>query len=242
MVSWSICSFPHNLIVNSEWVAPASLRPRSGQARRLSGRHLAFPLIFFPWRRMLSTRPTPGPDIHPSPAVPDRGYSSALAAANRFLQAWQNQDHETGLLMLTDVAKQDSSQDRMEVSSLRETMRPTKSRAEGNSKPGAMHSPSRCLRPSPTRASRTVRRDRRSWWFAPAKTNGQSINCPSGHSVSMEDGRSRPSFDGPDGRAEDPLRSIAKVFKRRTSSTPSHLKDRIDIVRRSSEVFHEAHP
>ena len=45
-------------------------------------------------------------------AVPDRGYSSALAAANRFLQAWQNQDHETGLLMLTDAAKQSSSQER----------------------------------------------------------------------------------------------------------------------------------
>jgi len=46
---------------------------------------------------------------------PDRGYVSALAAANRFLQAWQNQDHETGLLMLTDAAKQRSSEDRLEV-------------------------------------------------------------------------------------------------------------------------------
>ena len=44
--------------------------------------------------------------------VADRGYSSALAAANRFLQAWQNQDRETGLLMLTDAAKQGSSQER----------------------------------------------------------------------------------------------------------------------------------
>jgi hypothetical protein len=52
----------------------------------------------------------------PSPApAPDPGYASALAAANRFLQAWQNQDHETGLLMLTDVAKQNSSEDRLEV-------------------------------------------------------------------------------------------------------------------------------
>ena len=45
----------------------------------------------------------------------DRGYISALAAANRFLQAWQNQDHETGLLMLTDDAKQHSSEERMEA-------------------------------------------------------------------------------------------------------------------------------
>jgi hypothetical protein len=52
----------------------------------------------------------------PAPApTPDPGYASALAAANRFLQAWQNQDHETGLLMLTDTAKQGSSEDRLEV-------------------------------------------------------------------------------------------------------------------------------
>ena len=45
----------------------------------------------------------------------DPAYVSALSAANRFLQAWQNQDHETGLLMLTDAAKQHSSEDRLEV-------------------------------------------------------------------------------------------------------------------------------
>jgi hypothetical protein len=47
--------------------------------------------------------------------APDPEYRPALAAANRFLQAWQNQDHETGLLMLTDVAKQKSSEDRLEL-------------------------------------------------------------------------------------------------------------------------------
>jgi hypothetical protein len=54
----------------------------------------------------------------PSAVLPRRSnpdYVSALAAANRFLQAWQNQDHETGLLMLTDTAKQHSSQDRLEL-------------------------------------------------------------------------------------------------------------------------------
>ena len=45
----------------------------------------------------------------------DPAYISALSAANRFLQAWQNQDHETGLLMLTDAAKQHSSVDRLEA-------------------------------------------------------------------------------------------------------------------------------
>jgi hypothetical protein len=95
--------------VNRELVAPAS--------RRLSGRHLAFPLIALSLALQASTvsiaktrhsTPSPAP-------TPDPGYASALAAANRFLQAWQNQDHETGLLMLTDVAKQNSSQDRLEV-------------------------------------------------------------------------------------------------------------------------------
>ena len=54
----------------------------------------------------------------PSPSIAatsDPGYMSALAAANRFLQAWQNQDHETGLLMLTDDAKQHSSAEGLEA-------------------------------------------------------------------------------------------------------------------------------
>jgi len=45
----------------------------------------------------------------------DRSYVSALGAANRFLQAWQNQDNETGLLMLTDDAKQHSSEDLLDA-------------------------------------------------------------------------------------------------------------------------------
>jgi hypothetical protein len=52
----------------------------------------------------------------PLPSIssrPDPGYIPALSAANRFLQAWQNQDHETGLLMLTDAAKQHSSEERI---------------------------------------------------------------------------------------------------------------------------------
>src|SRR6266568_3207079 len=39
----------------------------------------------------------------------DPAYGSALAAANRFLHAWQNQDHETGIIMLTDSARQQTS-------------------------------------------------------------------------------------------------------------------------------------
>jgi len=36
----------------------------------------------------------------------DPAYSSALAAANRFLHAWQTQDHETGIMMLSDAARE----------------------------------------------------------------------------------------------------------------------------------------
>src|SRR5262249_30377015 len=43
-----------------------------------------------------------------------RDYVAALALANRFLSAWQNQDEETGLLMLTQEAKRHSSEDRLQ--------------------------------------------------------------------------------------------------------------------------------
>ena len=100
-----------------EWIAPASLRLRSGQARQLSGRHFVFPLIALSLALQASTVSI-AKTKHSPPSLtltPDPGYASALAAANRFLQAWQNQDHEAGLLMLTDVAKQHSSEDRLEI-------------------------------------------------------------------------------------------------------------------------------
>lgn len=117
--------FPHNLIVNSEFVAPAFLRLRSGQARRLAGSNPALPLVVLVFAAVLSvsagakTKTSPSFASHIDAARrdrirSDRGYIAALAAANRFLQAWQNQDHETGLLMLTDTAKQHSSEDRLE--------------------------------------------------------------------------------------------------------------------------------
>jgi hypothetical protein len=101
-----IRGFPHNLVVISEFAAPAS--------RRLSERHLAFPLIILSLAWLLATSAA-ARNRHSTLPAPDPGYTPALAAANRFLQAWQNQDHETGLLMLTDVAKQSSSEDRLEL-------------------------------------------------------------------------------------------------------------------------------
>jgi hypothetical protein len=49
-----------------------------------------------------------------APAVVDRDYVPALAAANRFLAAWQAQDQENGLVMLTNAAKEHVSEDRLE--------------------------------------------------------------------------------------------------------------------------------
>lgn len=55
----------------------------------------------------------------PLPAAPhatstDSNYVPALAAANRFLQAWQTEDHEAGLMLLTDSAKHQTSEDQLE--------------------------------------------------------------------------------------------------------------------------------
>jgi len=44
----------------------------------------------------------------------DPSYGSALAAANRFLHAWQAEDHETGIVMLSDSARQKASPDKLQ--------------------------------------------------------------------------------------------------------------------------------
>lgn len=91
------------LLVSFKYVAPASHRLWPG-----------FPLLVLALASLLPT-PATGRNRHSTALFAlDSEYAPALAAANRFLQAWQNQDHETGLLMLTDIAKQNSSQDRME--------------------------------------------------------------------------------------------------------------------------------
>src|SRR5579872_767806 len=52
--------------------------------------------------------------VKPKPDSVDRDYLPALAAADRFLHAWQVQDQEGGLLMLTDQAKKRSSEQRLD--------------------------------------------------------------------------------------------------------------------------------
>ena len=49
----------------------------------------------------------------PIPAA-DPDYILALSAADHFLQAWQTGDYESGLVMLTDAAKQNLSETQMD--------------------------------------------------------------------------------------------------------------------------------
>ena len=49
----------------------------------------------------LAARTRTGP-VRP---IVDQEYVAALATANRFLQAWQSQDQETGILLLSDKVK-----------------------------------------------------------------------------------------------------------------------------------------
>lgn len=46
--------------------------------------------------------------------APDPSYGPALATANKFLHAWQTQDHETGLMMLTDSAREHASREQLQ--------------------------------------------------------------------------------------------------------------------------------
>ena len=86
---------------------PAFLRTR--------GRHLAFLILAVSFAILFASAASKTRLPPTISTGSDPGYVSALAAANRFLQAWQNQDHETGLLMLTDAAKELSSEDRLEL-------------------------------------------------------------------------------------------------------------------------------
>jgi hypothetical protein len=47
------------------------------------------------------------------PVTPDRDYASALGIADRFLHAWQMQDPESGLLLLTDRVRQHTDESQL---------------------------------------------------------------------------------------------------------------------------------
>ena len=55
------------------------------------------------------------PTVKRASTVADSDYVSALSTANRFLQAWQSHDEESGLLLLTDEAKHHTSADNLDA-------------------------------------------------------------------------------------------------------------------------------
>ena len=69
-------------------------------------------LLFAPslWGKKKAT-PLPTPPHTPI----SRDYVAALNTANRFLQAWQGEDHEAGLMLLSDSAKQQTSMERLDA-------------------------------------------------------------------------------------------------------------------------------
>ncbi len=71
--------------------------------------------VLIPFLLFLSISPASFAHAHKntSPAI-DPLYGSALAAANRFLHAWQAEDHETGIMMLSDSAREHVSPDRLQ--------------------------------------------------------------------------------------------------------------------------------
>jgi hypothetical protein len=72
----------------------------------------------------------------PARSAVDQEYIAALATANRFLQAWQSQDQETGILLLSDKVKGQTAESTCNRSSHVPTTRKrlTKSAAGENSK------------------------------------------------------------------------------------------------------------
>ena len=65
-------------------------------------------LCVFAWPVAAKTKPKAK-----RPAAPDLTYVSALAVANHFLRAWQTGDIETGIMLMSDAARHQSSEDRL---------------------------------------------------------------------------------------------------------------------------------
>ena len=84
-----------------------SVNPQSGRLRFTARLMLHLFLV-------TAIAPLASSRVKPKLVQPDIDYLSALNAANRFLQAWQSQDHETGLMMVSDSAKLRISEDRLQ--------------------------------------------------------------------------------------------------------------------------------
>jgi hypothetical protein len=87
-------------------VAPAS--------RRLSGRHPAFPVHLLSIVLCITLSQLASEATTQPPAALDSSYIPALAAADRYLQAWQSADMELGLTLLSGHAKEIVTTDELE--------------------------------------------------------------------------------------------------------------------------------
>ena len=90
----------------ARFVAPAS--------RWQSGRHPGFPLQLLSIVLCITLSQLAGEAKTVRPAALDSSYISALAAADRYLQAWQSADMELGLALLSGHAKEIVTTDTLE--------------------------------------------------------------------------------------------------------------------------------
>ncbi|MGA9039158.1 MAG: hypothetical protein WB421_01360 [Terriglobales bacterium] len=72
-------------------------------------------LLFLCAALALTSAPLSAKSKHSTTGLPDREYVAALGTANHFLTAWQTQDHEAGIILLTDAAKHQVSEDRLQT-------------------------------------------------------------------------------------------------------------------------------
>jgi hypothetical protein len=77
--------------------------------------HRSFFLLFLCAGLTFTASPLSAKSKHSTTGLIDREYVAALACANRFLAAWQTQDHENGIILLTDSAKHQVSEDRLQA-------------------------------------------------------------------------------------------------------------------------------
>lgn len=75
----------------------------------------SFRILLLAWLVAVCLSPALAAKRHPATSSLDANYTAALAIANRFLQAWQSQNQEDGLLLLSDSAKQHTSEDRLDT-------------------------------------------------------------------------------------------------------------------------------
>ena len=97
------------------WTARSQPKEQKSRARPRSRRGSLYPLISLVLvLGVYTSAGTRSSKAHASRSI-DADYISALATVNRFLHAWQSRDHETAILLMTDTAKRNCSENRLET-------------------------------------------------------------------------------------------------------------------------------